>query len=79
MPENVPWVVIVGGGFAGLAAARALKMAAARIILIDRTLLRRARSFWASLADARSARLAYLRGSGGAPDQKGIMRSCLSP
>jgi NADH dehydrogenase FAD-containing subunit len=30
-------VVIVGGGFAGLAAAKALKKAAVRIILIDRT------------------------------------------
>jgi NADH dehydrogenase len=29
--------VIVGGGFGGLAAARALKKAAVRIILIDRT------------------------------------------
>src|ERR1700693_1840559 len=37
MPESVPCVVIVGGGFAGLAAARALKKAAVRIILIDRT------------------------------------------
>jgi monoamine oxidase len=37
MPESVPCVVIVGGGFAGLAAARALKEAAVRIILIDRT------------------------------------------
>src|SRR6266436_1216735 len=37
MPESVPWVMIVGGGFAGLAAARALKKAAVRIILIDRT------------------------------------------
>src|ERR1700732_4875362 len=37
MPENVPRVVIVGGGFAGLAAANALKKAAVRIILIDRT------------------------------------------
>jgi thioredoxin reductase len=37
MPESVPCVVIVGGGFAGLAAATALKKAAVRIILIDRT------------------------------------------
>jgi NADH dehydrogenase len=37
MPENVPCVVIVGGGFAGLAAAKALKKAEVRIILIDRT------------------------------------------
>src|SRR5229473_2377317 len=34
---NVPTVVIVGGGFGGLAAARALKRTPARIILIDRT------------------------------------------
>src|SRR5580704_5385604 len=37
MPDSVPWVVIIGGGFAGLSAARALKKAAVRIILIDRT------------------------------------------
>src|ERR1700731_1138131 len=37
MPESVPCVVIVGGGFGGLAAARALKEAAVRIVLIDRT------------------------------------------
>jgi NADH dehydrogenase FAD-containing subunit len=37
MSESDPCVVIVGGGFAGLAAARALKKAAVRIILIDRT------------------------------------------
>jgi NADH dehydrogenase FAD-containing subunit len=37
MPERIPCVVIVGGGFAGLAAAGALKKAALRIILIDRT------------------------------------------
>ena len=36
MVESVPCVVIVGG-FAGLAAARALKKAAVRITLIDRT------------------------------------------
>ena len=36
-PENVPCVVIVGGGFGGLAAAKALRKAAARIILFDRT------------------------------------------
>ncbi len=34
---NLPRVVIVGGGFGGLAAAQALKRTAARIILIDRT------------------------------------------
>ena len=35
--EHLPVVVIVGGGFGGLAAAKALKSAPARIILIDRT------------------------------------------
>src|SRR5258708_29003890 len=34
---NVTTVVIVGGGFGGLAAAKALKRSAARVILIDRT------------------------------------------
>src|SRR3989442_10189787 len=37
MNDRVPRVVIVGGGFGGLAAAKALKNARARIILIDRT------------------------------------------
>src|SRR5580700_3661047 len=37
MGEQIPRVVIVGGGFGGLAAAKALKDAAARVILIDRT------------------------------------------
>jgi cation diffusion facilitator CzcD-associated flavoprotein CzcO len=32
----IPCVVIVGGGFGGLAAAKAVRKAAARIILIDR-------------------------------------------
>lgn len=32
-----PHVVIIGGGFAGLAAARALRVAPVRITLIDRT------------------------------------------
>jgi len=36
MPANVPNVVIVGGGFGGLAAAKALKNAPVKIILIDR-------------------------------------------
>ena len=36
MPEHRPSVVIVGGGFGGLAAARALRGSAARIILVDR-------------------------------------------
>ena len=37
MPETIPRVVIVGGGFGGLAAARALKKTPAQIIVIDRT------------------------------------------
>jgi NADH dehydrogenase len=37
MSNKVPVVVIVGGGFGGLAAARALKRTPARVILIDRT------------------------------------------
>jgi len=37
MPESVPRVVIVGGGFGGLAAAKALKKTPAQVILIDRT------------------------------------------
>jgi NADH:ubiquinone reductase (H+-translocating) len=37
MPGSVPRVVIVGGGFGGLAAAKALKNTPAEIILIDRT------------------------------------------
>jgi len=36
MPGSVPRVVIVGGGFGGLAAAKALKNAPAEIVLIDR-------------------------------------------
>src|SRR6202167_3704448 len=36
MQENTPRVVIVGGGFAGLAAAKALRKTPARVILIDR-------------------------------------------
>jgi NADH:ubiquinone reductase (H+-translocating) len=35
--SNVPRVVIVGGGFAGLAAAKALRHAPVRVLLIDRT------------------------------------------
>jgi NADH dehydrogenase len=36
MRDHIPRVVIVGGGFGGLAAAKALKDAAAQVILIDR-------------------------------------------
>ena len=37
MSDHLPFVVIVGGGFGGLAAARSLKNAPANVILIDRT------------------------------------------
>jgi len=37
MRERIPRVVIVGGGFGGLAAAKALRHAPAEIVLIDRT------------------------------------------
>jgi NADH dehydrogenase len=37
MSQHLPIIVIVGGGFGGLAAAKALKRAPARVILIDRT------------------------------------------
>jgi NADH dehydrogenase FAD-containing subunit len=37
MSANVPVVVIVGGGFGGLAAAKALKRTPVHIVLIDRT------------------------------------------
>src|SRR5438874_3230664 len=37
MSGNEPMVVIVGGGFGGLAAAKALRKAPVRITLIDRT------------------------------------------
>jgi NADH dehydrogenase len=37
MPEHRPRVVIVGGGFGGLAAAKALRRAPVDVILIDRT------------------------------------------
>jgi len=36
MPDSVPRVVIVGGGFGGLAAAKALRRTNAQVILIDR-------------------------------------------
>jgi NADH dehydrogenase FAD-containing subunit len=37
MPESVPRIVIVGGGFGGLATAKVLGNAPAHITLIDRT------------------------------------------
>ena len=37
MANRIPLVVIVGGGFAGLSAAKARRHAAVRILLIDRT------------------------------------------
>ena len=37
MGDRIPHVVIVGGGFGGLAAAKALKNAPAHITLIDRS------------------------------------------
>jgi NADH dehydrogenase len=37
MTERAPVVVIVGGGFAGLSAAKALRNAPVRVVLIDRT------------------------------------------
>src|SRR5277367_3507757 len=37
MSENIPRVVIVGGGFGGLAAAKALRHTPAHVTLIDRT------------------------------------------
>jgi NADH dehydrogenase len=37
MGNHLPVVVIVGGGFGGLAAAKALKNASAEVVLIDRT------------------------------------------
>ena len=36
MSENIPHVVIVGGGFGGLAAAKALRHTAVHVTLIDR-------------------------------------------
>src|SRR6185436_19614839 len=36
MPEQLPRVVIVGGGFGGVAAAKALRKAPVEVILIDR-------------------------------------------
>jgi len=35
--NGIPRVVIVGGGFGGLAAAKALRRASVRVTLIDRT------------------------------------------
>src|SRR4029078_389910 len=37
MRDHIPFVVIVGGGFGGLAAAKALRRTEAEVILIDRT------------------------------------------
>src|ERR1700724_4358827 len=37
MGDRIPHVVIVGGGFGGLAAAKALKNAPAHVTLIDRS------------------------------------------
>src|SRR5215510_1726299 len=37
MSDRIPHVVIVGGGFGGLAAAKALRKTPARLTLIDRT------------------------------------------
>src|SRR5258707_12824846 len=37
MTNKVPFVVIVGGGFGGLAAAKALRKAPVQVLLIDRT------------------------------------------
>src|SRR5678809_859006 len=37
MPEQPPRIVIVGGGFGGLAAAKALGKAPVEVILVDRT------------------------------------------
>src|SRR5260370_1457105 len=36
-PDSLPRIIIVGGGFGGLAAARELKTARARVGLIDKT------------------------------------------
>lgn len=36
MPDNLPRVVIIGGGFGGLSAARKLARAAVRVTLVDR-------------------------------------------
>src|SRR5882724_11637068 len=37
MIDNLPIVVIVGGGFGGISAAKALRKAPVRVLLIDRT------------------------------------------
>ncbi len=37
MPEKLPRIVIVGGGFGGLSAAKALRNTPARVILVDRS------------------------------------------
>lgn len=37
MPDHIPYVVIVGGGFGGLAAVKALRKTPVQVVLIDRT------------------------------------------
>src|SRR5438552_9222365 len=37
-PEDTPWVIVVGAGFAGLAAVAELHRAGARVMLIDRNI-----------------------------------------
>src|SRR4029077_6752038 len=37
MNDNLPIVVIIGGGFGGISAAKALRKAPVRVLLIDRT------------------------------------------
>lgn len=66
--ENAPHVVIVGGGFGGLSAARALKNAPVRITLIDRRnfhlfqpLLYQVATGWLSPANIASTLRAALR------------------
>ena len=37
MPDPIPRIVIVGGGFGGLAAIKALRKTRAQVMLVDRT------------------------------------------